>query len=202
MANHHINCNQIHDRQSGVTQDGRNVILKYNINVPFKLSCVGCCFEYLITRNYQGVTGAAYDRVCFSFQNSLPDSFPVGYLVNAFVKLANVSTSGQIATGFDYNLGNRDVRTVKNFRTYQIYSSISNPRQHGLSVGFVANARMESVAIRKVRPNELVAIHFNYADAAIVELYRDQHNPPLSSLSGPSVTGYLFRRDPYIPSSN
>lgn len=202
MANqiHHINCNQIHDRESGVSEDGRNLIRRYNIQIPFKLSCVGCCFEYLLTRNYRGVTGADYDRVCFSFQNSLPNSFPVGNLVNAFIKFSRITDSGQIATGFDYNFGQRDVRTVRNFRTYQIYSS--NPGQRGLSVGFPANARMESVALKSIKPKELFAIYFNYADAALVELYRDQHNPPLSSMSGPSVTGFLLRRAPYNPANN
>lgn len=199
MANqvHHINCNQIHDRESGVSDNCRNLIHRYNIIIPFKLSCVGCCFEYLRTRNYQAVTGAAYDRVCFASPDALLDNFPVGNLVNAFVKLSNISDKGQIATGFDYNSGERVVRTVSNFRTYQIYSS--NPGQRQLSVGIVAKARMESIAIGSVRPKELVKIYYNYADAALVELYRDRRNPSMSSLSGPSVTGYLFLRDPQPP---
>lgn len=139
-----------------------------------------CGLLLLILKNQKLSRGhrTAFDRVCFALSGALSNIFRVGDLVNAFVKLSNISTRGQLATGFDYNLGDRVVRTVSYFRTYQIYSSNLNSIQRELSVGFLANARMESVAIGSVRPKELVQIYFNYADAALVELYRDKRNPP------------------------
>lgn len=170
---HHRNCNQAQNRDSGLTEDGNIFRERYNIDVPFNLECVGCCFAFLRRRNYLVVQGATYDRVCYSSQNlAVPGAVIRADLVNSFVRAPNRrGRRGQIATGYDYNLGNRVVRPFANSRTYQIYSDEAGV----LSVGFLARARMESVAIEAVRPEELVEIYFNYADAALVELYREQH---------------------------
>lgn len=190
--NHHQNCNPVHDRHSGVTQDCRNVVQKHNLQITFRLECIGCCFAYLQSRNYQAHIGTSHDLVCFSLPGNLINNIPIGR-VSAFVNATNATVNGQISTGYDYNLGNRVVRSVANHRTYQLYSNTPELR---LSVGFTGTTRMESVAITVVRPRELCDIYFNYADAAVVELYRNQRHPPLSSLSGPSVTGHLCLRNP------
>lgn len=187
---HHRNCNQAQNRDSGLAEDGNIFRERYNIDVPFNLECVGCCFAFLRRRNYLVVQGPTYDRVCYSSQNlAVPGAVIRADLVNSFVRAPNRrGRRGQIATGYDYNLGNRVVRPFANSRTYQIYSYEAKV----LSVGFLARARMESVAIEAVRPEELVEIYFNYADAALVELYREDHGLP--PLSRPEATGYLLLR--------
>lgn len=192
---HHINCNQgAQNRHSGITEDGNDFINRYNIQVPFDLECTGCCFAYLRDRNYEEVQGALYDRVYFSTQN-LTEAGAVMPLsmVNSFVKApSSRGRNGQIATGYDYNLGERTARPVASSRTYQLYSQTGK-----LSVGFMAHARMESVAIDVVRGDELVNIYLNYADAALVELYREYHpDRELPSLSQTEVNGYLLLRNP------
>lgn len=188
---HRRNCNQAENRDSGLTEDGNIFRERYDIDITFNLECVGCCFAFLRGRNYQIVRGAMYDRVCFSKHNlAVPGAIIRGDLVNSFVRAPNRrGRRGQIATGYDYNLGNRVVRPFANSRIYQIYSEEAGV----LSVGFLGRARMESIAIEAVRPEELVEIYFNYADAALVELYREHHGLP--SLSRPEATGYLLLRN-------
>ena len=189
---HHNNCNQgAQNRHSGITEDGNRFIERYDIQVPFDLECTGCCFGYLRERNYEEVQGALFDRVCFSSENLAETGAIIpADMVNSFAKApGRRNFRGQVSTGYDYNLGERTARTFGNSRTYQLYSQTGN-----LSVGFLANARMESVAIDVVRGDELINIYLNYADAALVELYREGRNLP--SLSQAEVTGYLLLRNP------
>ena len=189
---HHNNCNQgAQIRHSGITEDGNRFIERYDIQVPFDLECTGCCFGYLRERNYEEVQGAQFDRVYFSTQNPAESgaTTPLS-TVNSYVKAPrNPNHKGQLSTGFDFNLGERTVRPFANSRTYQLYSQTGK-----LSVGFEAKARMESVAIDVVRGDELVNIYLNYADAALVELYREGLRR--GSLSQAEVTGYLLLRNP------
>nr|XP_022331192.1 uncharacterized protein LOC111129230 [Crassostrea virginica]XP_022331193.1 uncharacterized protein LOC111129230 [Crassostrea virginica] len=189
---HHENCNQgAQNRDSGITEDGNLFIQRYNIQVPFDRECIGCCFAYLRERNYEEVQGAQFDRVYFSTQNPAePGATRRLSTINSYVKAPrNPNYNGQIRTGLDFNLGETSVRPFANSRTYQLYSQTGN-----LSVGFLAHARMESVAIDVVRGDELVNIYMNYADAALVELYREGRNLP--SLSQADITGYLLIRNP------
>ena len=189
---HHNNCNQgAQNRHSGITEDGNRFIERYDIQVPFDLECTGCCFGYLRERNYEEVRGALFDRVCFSSENFAETGAIIpSDMVNSFAKAPRRRNfRGQVSTGYDYNLGERTARTFGNSRTYQLYSQTGN-----LSVGFLAHARMESVAIDVVRGDELINIYLNYADAALVELYREGRNLP--SLSQAEVTGYLLLRNP------
>ncbi|XP_061174280.1 uncharacterized protein LOC133183339 [Saccostrea echinata] len=188
---HHPNCSPDHrNRQSGATEDGHNFVNNYTLAVDFDLECLGCCFAYLRGRNYQEVLGALYDRVHYSQENlATPGARIRGDTMNSYVKVPRRGRRGQIATGHDLNLGELSVRPFANSRTYQLYSETG-----ALSVGFVANARMESVAIDVVRPDELVNIYLSYADAALVELYREQNNQ--ESLSRAEATGYLLLRNP------
>ncbi|XP_062596970.1 uncharacterized protein LOC134258437 [Saccostrea cucullata] len=188
---HHPNCNPDHrNRQSGVTEDGHNFVNNYNLAVDFDLECLGCCFAYLRGRHYQEVLGALFDRVHYSQANlAVPGARIRGDLVNSFVNVPRRGRRGQIATGHDLNLGELSVRPFANSRTYQLYSETG-----ALSVGFEAKALMESVAIDVVRPDELVNIYLSYADAALVELYREQNNQ--ESLSRAEATGYLLLRNP------
>lgn len=143
---HHRNCNQAQNRDSGLTEDGNIFRERYNIDVPFNLECVGCCFAFLRRRNYLVVQVERYDRVCYSSQNlAVPGAVIRADLVNSFVRAPNRrGRRGQIATGYDYNYENRVVRPFANSRTYQIYSDEAGV----LSVGFLARARMESVSYR------------------------------------------------------
>lgn len=192
---HHPNCNQNRRRESGISDNLRLFRERYSINVPFRLECLGCCFAYLRERNYTESPNLYVDRVCYSSDDlTLPGVIMRGDLASSFVRVPRkTGRQGQIATPPDINLGNMVVCPFADSRTYQIYSQATG----ALSVGFLAQARMESVAIQAVRPEELVEIYFNYADAALVELYREVHQLP--SLSRPEVTGYLILFKPHEP---
>ena len=189
---HYNNCNQgAQNRHSGMNDTCNDFMTRKNVQAPFDLDCIGCCFAYLRNRNYKEVRGAQFDRVCFSTQNLVEEdaNIPLN-LVKSFVKATNnPDHNGQISTGYDYNLGKITARPFADSRTYQLYSQTGN-----LSVGFLAHARMESVAIDVVRGDELINIYLNYADAALVELYREGRNLP--SLSQAEVTGYLLLCNP------
>lgn len=189
---HHSDCNQNQRRFSGLSDHGTQFVQVYNIDVPFQLECLGCCFAYLRERHYTESQNLSFDRVCYSSEDlAVPGAIIRNDIVSSFVKVpGGQGRLGQIATLSDPNLGNMMVRPFADSRTYQLYSEAAG----ALSVGFLARARMESVAIEAVRPEELVEIYFNYADAALVELYREKHN--LASLSRPEVTGYLLLRNP------
>lgn len=189
---HHSNCTQNRRRFSGLSEDGTEFQQMYNIDIPFRLNCLGCCFAYLIERDYTETPNLSFDRVCYSSHDLAVPGTRTGDLVSSFVKVPGGprGRKGQIATHPDPNLGNMMVRPFQESRTYQLYSEAYGV----LSVGFVARARMESVAIENVKPEELVEIYFNYADAALVELYRKHQG--LDSLSRPEVTGYLLLHNP------
>lgn len=189
---HHSSCTQNRGRCSGLSEDGREFQQMYITDVPFQLDCLGCCFAYLIERDYTETPNLSFDRVCYSSHDLAVPGARTGDLVSSFVKVPGGprGRKGQIATNPDPNLGNMMIRPFQESRTYQLYSEAAGV----LSVGFVAQARMESVAIEVVRPEELVEIYFNYADAALVEMYRKEQNLP--SLSRPEVTGYLLLHRP------
>lgn len=156
------------------------------------LNCLGCCFAYLIERDYKETPNLSFDRVCYSSHDLAVTGARTGDLVSSFVRVPGGpgGRKGQIATHPDLNLGSMMVRPFADSRTYQLYSEEAGV----LSVGFVARARMESVVIDDVKPGELVEIYLNYADAALVELYGKEQD--LSSLSIPEVTGYLLLHNP------
>lgn len=194
LTYHNINCNTNRRRCSGLSEDGEQFLQRYNIEVPryFGLKCLGCCFAYLIKRGYKETPNLSFDRVCYSSHDLAVPGASIRDLVSSFVKVPRKpgGRNGQIATGPDLNLGKMMVRPFADSRTYQLYSEAAG----GLSVGFLARARMESVAIEVVKPEELVEIYFNYADAALVELYREKKGLP--SLSRPMVNGFLLLRRP------
>lgn len=189
---HHANCNQNRRRFSGLSDDGTEFQRNYSIDCQFQLDCLGCCFAYLLKRGYIETPNLSFDRVCYSSHDLAVSGASTGNLVSSYVKVPSGpgGKQGQIATNSDQNLGHMLVRPFADSRTYQLYSEAAGV----LSVGFLARARMESVAIEVVKPEELVEIYFNYADAALVELYREEQDRP--SLSTPEVTGYLLLCNP------
>ena len=186
---HHNECSQEIRRDSGYEHDGEHFIEKYKLNVDFDLTCLGCCFCYLRQRSYQEVLCAQFDRVCYSIDSLAVPGTPIpGNIVSSYVKVPGGSgKKGQISTGKDLNLGIPSARPFADSRTYQMYSETGN-----LSVGFNTHARMECVAIDVVRPDELLNIYLNYANAVLVELYRQKKDQ--DSLSQTEVTGYLLKR--------
>lgn len=170
MAQHRNGCQvNIRDTESGYGEFGPDFIRRFNIVIGFKIECLGCCLDYLVTeRNYQRTVGS-FDRVYFAVQDpKMPQAN-----VSCFVRVPESRNGryGQFATFEDINLGNPTIRVVQTSRTYQIYG-----RTGGMTVGTVINARMESLAIDKARLAELADMYVNYADAALVELYRINNN--------------------------
>jgi len=98
---------------------------------------------------------------------------------------------GQISTGNDLNLPHPPgARPYDNSRTYQTYGPLG-----GLSLGFPAIVRIESIAIDVVQRDELATIYLNICDGALTELYRVTHITNKGSLFGTiRVPDYIERQ--------
>lgn len=147
-------------------------INQYKLDIQFDIECLGCCFGYLMTdRNYNEVVGPI-NHVHFSDENA-PKEF-------CFVKVPGGSGRfGQISTNTALNLGPSYKRVVEQSRTYMLYGEPTN-----VVMGRVLMARMESLAIDEATSMELSSVWVTYADAALIELYRDSRHNPLPSLNG------------------
>lgn len=172
MAQHRGGCRQDLRMFSGFADRGQDFIDDYELDIQFDITCLGCCLDYLITdRRYTQVVGP-FDRVHFTLGNT-PN-------VSSFVRVpGGGGRRGQIATLKDLNMGIPTKRPFHQSRTYQLYGQTG-----GLSMGAAVTARMESSAIDVATAGELSSIYVNYADAALVELYRSSRDPPLPSLDG------------------
>ena len=165
-------CRQNLRMFSGIADRGRDFIDEYELHIQFNIECLGCCFDYLTRdRNYTQVVGP-FDRVHFTDGNTAT--------ISSFVKVpGGGGRRGQLSTPKDLNMGIPTKRPFHQSRTYQLYSPTA-----GLSMGIEVRARMESVAINEATADELSSIYVNYADAALIELYRSNLDPPLASLRG------------------
>jgi len=152
-------------RDAGYTVTGRQFVKQYDIDSGFPIDCLGCCLAYLESaKNYYTIPDGEHDRVYFMQQDPYPD-------VRCVVRKSYGPNGkhGQIAVYDVESLGNQRKSTVSNGRNYCLYGPYG-----GMSIGVEVKARMESVQIDKVRREELAHIYVNYADAALLELYREK----------------------------
>jgi len=128
----------------------------------------------LYDRNYL-LSEGVFEGVFFPF-NEEPQNY-----VSCYVKKPKGGgRKGQISTGHDLNLQYPPgPRPFDNSRTYQTYGPTA-----GLSLGFPAIVRIESIAIDVVQREELARVYLNISDGALVELYRSKLEKPLGTLCG------------------
>lgn len=59
----------------------------YNIDILFWLNCLGCCFVYLIERDYIEILNLFFDCVCYLLYDLVVFGIRIGDLVSLFVKV-------------------------------------------------------------------------------------------------------------------
>lgn len=135
------------------------------------LKCFGCCLAYLKTERgyrtkveYSSCNNHGYVHFCS--ENVKPEGtwcnikFPSGR-----------GKTGQLFTEVKSKVTSA-CRSVENSRTYQIYTT-DGEIPEGIGTGFSAYVRLESVAVNKVERADLSNINMNYADAVLLERYRE-----------------------------
>ncbi|XP_015194887.1 uncharacterized protein [Lepisosteus oculatus] len=149
-------------------------VWRYWIKVGFPLQCRGCRLDYLINDRGYATFQGQQDHVNFS-QGGSDEA-----LVSCFVNSPDGGgEKGQIAVKSNPSAspGYRSARPFVSSHTYQLYSPTEV-----LSIGFLAAARLESVAIDVVERKELNTVYMQTAEAVLVERYREKR--ALESLRG------------------
>ncbi len=161
---------------SGLSDQSREFRQLYEINPPFDIECAGCCWQFLVKeRRY----GRADDARKVKFGNANTSCYVDGCQGRAGVH-------GVVKTRQDINLGGCGPRPLQNYHSYQLYG----PPQalSGLAVGVNLTARIEAISMPGLKAKgaeKIQGCYFSYADAALLELYRENGQPnPLPSLRG------------------
>lgn len=168
---------------SGFGERDHDFKLRYALQIPdVRLECMRCCLLYLERRSYSVAVGAD-NYVLYPDLNLEPGVQILVPPITAFLNIpGGAGRRGQIATGYDLNLGVMTARSFANSRTYQMYTPTG-----ALSVGFIGPSRMESIAIDVVQRHELKDIKVNFAVAALIEQYR-------ITVGMPTLLGYCSIR--------
>lgn len=162
MAHNHPASQRL---DSGGNDDSENFRRQYDIQPDFDLECIGCCYKYLKEdRGYELVIGN-FNQVKYGNAANWTDCF--------LTARNEHGTHGQFKTGHDINLGELSRRTIQNCLTYQLYTAPDiNPDV--IAMGVPVQARLESIAIQKVKLNLINGSKLNYHNAALLELYRQK----------------------------
>lgn len=143
----------------------------YELELPdVNMTCTRCCLLYLKQKGYPIFEGM-FNFVFYPNEPIQPGQSVFVPSITAFVSVPKGGGKrGQIATGHDTNFGKKpSIRVFSDSRTYQLYSETKH-----LSVGFNAEARMESIAVDVVKELELKNIQVNYAAAVLIDRYREK----------------------------
>lgn len=157
---------------SGVSQSAEVLLNGSGIDVDqatgqpnFDIGNVEHCANFLAARGYSFRFGSHYDSVSFD-KNALLDD-----LVSASVRpsKANNGKYPQVAIESDYNNGLQ----MKNSPTdggkkYQLYG----PGNHTMGLGVQLVARIEAIAIPKLKRELLSCVRMSVGDAAAMELLK------------------------------
>ena len=143
---------------------------RYQLLAFFNLKCVGCCWDYLVSeRQYQPPPKKYYD---FNYVKFSHNPAHVSMYVDG-PRLRN-HRNGVIKTGHDDDLGKRGPRPVMQGHSYQIYVPRNQQEPKKLAFGQQATVRIEAIAVPELKGSyELDGCYFNYCDAALLELYRE-----------------------------
>ena len=156
--------------ESGVSQHSMAFQGKYQLNPPFDWNCAGCCYQYLTeVRNYQRV----HDIRMVKFDNAVTSCYVDG-------PQGPNGVHGVVKTGLNPNLGIAGPRPVDQSHSFQLYGPVASS---GLAVGANMTARIEAIAVTQITGCiKVLNCYFSYADATLLEFYRQQNNKP--SLDG------------------
>lgn len=151
---------------SGISEHSDNFVRKYTIRPGFDIDCSGCCWEYLTTkRNYDTVQ----DRRMVKFGNATTSCYVDG-------PQGRNGKNGVVKTESDLNLGNLGPRPVQGSFSYQLYGRHA---PGGLAVGAEMTATIEAISVNKLKKAQQIQnCYFSYADAALLELYREKEEEP------------------------
>ena len=149
---------------SGVSDHSRGFRQHYLINPPFNIDCAGCCWQFLVkTRQY----GRAPDARMVKFVNAHTSCYVAG-------PQGPSGVNGVVKTEKDPNLGVVGPRPFEASHSYQLYGPQA---PSGLAVGAPLTARIEAISMPVLSgPAKVRDCYFSYADAALLELYRQQKN--------------------------
>lgn len=158
------------DANSGYSDFSKNFKQWSEVTPTFDITCAGCCWEYLHSRRGYST---AKDARMVKFKTPVTSCYVDG------VQSRN-GKNGVVKTGTDINLGKIGPRPVDASHSYQLYGKKA---PSGLAVGAHMTARIEAIAVTKLISSDKVeGCYFNYADAALLELYREKEGKP--SLEG------------------
>lgn len=163
---------------SGQHQGSIDFTNRYNLVVPFDITCALCCVTYLIDiRGYQqfvGMMDLCERLLLFLMIIGLARvSYSVGANISCEVDgpRGHRGVHGLVVTGTDPNIGALGARPVNASHSYQFY--LGNPG--GLAMGAILVARIEAIAVNQIRNRaKLHGCYFNFCDAALLELWRVQ----------------------------
>eukprot|EP00735_Rhodelphis_limneticus_P009058 TRINITY_DN2510_c0_g1::TRINITY_DN2510_c0_g1_i1::g.19211::m.19211 TRINITY_DN2510_c0_g1::TRINITY_DN2510_c0_g1_i1::g.19211 ORF type:complete len:361 (+),score=12.43 TRINITY_DN2510_c0_g1_i1:40-1083(+) len=190
---HHPDVQVLADVDSGRDQTSTAFERLLTVRPPFRISCAGCCATYLKTRFYD---------------LRITDDAHVAYGVNPTV-LCGVDgprpprgMCGLVWTDSDPDLV-KSIRPVCNSISYQFYQANAAPLGSRLGANLVA--RIEAIAVKKVRRRHLEGCYFSYCAAALLEFERASRG--VESLRGvvsvpsvrPAISG--APSDPPAPST-
>lgn len=150
----------------------RNQPIVINVNY----NCARCCCHFLVgERRYQLIN---HQMECVMFEGQPETSCyvdgPQGHR----------GRYGVVKTGHDNNLGQTSIRPVNRSHSYQFYGAFPD----ALAIGQDLTARLEAIAVTQLNGrHKLQSCYLNYADAALLEVYR-------SALRRPSLEGNFSRR--------
>ena len=137
----------------------------YDIHPDFDLECIGCCYKYLTRdRGYENVIGN-FNQVKYGNAANWTDCFLTGPNERG--------TNGQFKTHHDLNLGKLSKRTLQDCLTYQFYTA-PDINTDVIAMGVPVKARLESIAIQKMKLDLVNGSKLNYHNAALLELYREK----------------------------
>ena len=149
----------------------------YQITPTFDTKCAECCWCFLTkSRQYEDVTSTILPPYLVKFGDAKTKCY-----VDGPQSIAGVH--GMVKTEHVINLGSCGPRSLSKYHSYQLYGLSST----GLSLGMTVRvmARIEAIFMPGlISRSQLQDCYFSYADAALLELYRQSQKVPLLSLMG------------------
>lgn len=135
---------------SEVSDRSRTFHYQYRLDpLPFDIGCAWCCWEFLTVNRQYGTAQDARTMVKFGNANT-----------SCYVKDQGVKTG-------HLNLG-RVARPFAASLSYQLYGQAAG----GLGVCVNMTVRIEAISMPVLKVSDVQDCYFNYADAALLELYR------------------------------
>lgn len=139
----------------------------YQIQPNFDINCCACCWAYLVRVRRYSMKNFPFRWVVFGNALDLTSCYVDG-------PQGTRGLYGVVKTGHDLNEGYLRKRPVSGSISYQLYSEDPNPSPT-VALGQPVTARIEAIAMPGFGRDASVlnGCYLNYADAALLELYRE-----------------------------